>query len=881
MPAKDAFPKIPLALPNFTDIENSYMANKLLIVESPAKASTIEKFLGKEFKVKSSYGHIRDLDKGPKGIDIENKFTPSYIVSPDKHKVVKELKEWVAKVDEVWLATDEDREGEAISWHLCEVLGLNPKEVKRIVFREITKTAIQDAIKHPRTVDLDLVNAQQARRVLDRLVGFELSEILWRKVKNKLSAGRVQSVAVKLVVDREREIQDFSQEAFFKVDGVFQVKSPKEALLKATLDHKFKTAQESEEFLKICKDSTYKVDGVEVKPVKRYPAPPFTTSTLQQEASRKLGFSVNRTMSTAQRLYESGSISYMRTDSTFISQTALSAMAIEIEKQFGKEYVNTRQYKTKNSNAQEAHEAIRPTYMDLRNAGETSDQQKLYELIWKRAMASQMSPAELEKTIVQLSVSKSTAHKFVAEGEVLLFDGFLKLYLESSDEEEDGQEGMLPAVKAGDVLPYNQITATERFTRAPARYTEASLVKKLEELGIGRPSTYAPTISKIMEEERGYVVKESREGVVRNFKKFNLANGKIVATTESENTGATKNVLYPTAIGMVVCDYLASHFGEIMNYGFTAEIEKDFDEIADGKRNWVKMIDEFYWPFHKDVEKVMAEGERARGRRDLGSDPVSGRKLIAQLTRFGPVVQIGDVEELDENEKPRYANLRPGQSLETISFEEAMDLFKLPKDLGTFQDLQVSVGAGRFGPYVKFGDQFISIPKGTDPLGLSMEDAITLIQGKQKEDAPIGHYKELPITKGKGRFGPFIKWNGMFINVPKRINHDTLTLEEAIPLIDAKEVKESNRFIHNWPEDKISVENGRWGPYIKFGKKLINIPKVNDQKVTSEVAATMTKEDFKKIIEAQVPGAFDKKVKAKPAAKATVKAKSKAPAKKK
>ena len=391
---------------------------------------------------------------------------------------------------------------------------------------------------------------------------------------------------------------------------------------------------------------------------------------------------------------------------------------------------------------------------------------------------------------------------------------------------------MLPGVKEGDLLPSQQITAVERFTRAPARYTEASLVKKLEELGIGRPSTYAPTISKIMEEERGYVVKESREGVVRTFKKFNLNNGKIVASTESENTGATKNVLYPTAIGMVVCDYLASHFGEIMNYGFTAEIEKDFDEIADGKRNWVKMIDEFYWPFHKDVEKVMAEGERARGRRDLGVDPASGRKLIAQLTRFGPVVQIGDVEELDENEKPRYANLRPGQSLETISFDEAMDLFKLPKDLGSFQDLPVSVGAGRFGPYVKFGEKFITIPKGTDPLGIALEDATNLIQGKQKEDAPIGHYKELPITKGKGRFGPFIKWNGMFINVPKRINHDTLTLEEAIPLIDAKEVKESNRFIHNWPEDKISVENGRWGPYIKLGKKLIHIPKVNDKKVT-------------------------------------------------
>ncbi len=843
------------------------MASKLLIVESPAKAATIEKFLGKDFKVKSSYGHIRDLDKGPKGIDVKAGFKPSYIVSPEKLKVVKDLKEWVKKVEEVWLATDEDREGEAISWHLCEVLGLNPKNVKRIVFREITKSAIQDAVKNPRNVDLDLVNAQQARRVLDRLVGFELSEILWRKVKNKLSAGRVQSVAVKLVVDRERDIQDFKTEAFFKVDGVFKAGAKKDEDLKASLNHKFSNQKEAEEFLEKCKSADYKVAGIEVKPLKRNPAAPFTTSTLQQEASRKLGFGVNRTMGAAQKLYESGFITYMRTDSTNLSQTALGAMADEIEKQFGAKYVHTRQYKTKNSNAQEAHEAIRPTYMDMRDAGENADQQRLYELIWKRALASQMAPAELEKTVIDIAISTQKQYKFVAEGEVLMFDGFLKLYLESKDEEDEETAGMLPQVKQGELLPNDLITATERFTRSASRYSEASLVKKLEELGIGRPSTYAPTISKIMEEDRGYVVKESRDGVERSYVKMDLSKGTIKTVQLKEITGATKNVLYPTSIGMVVCDYLADHFGQIMNYGFTAEIEQDFDEIAEGKRDWVKMLDEFYWPFHKDVEKVMEEGERARGRRDLGADPESGRKIIVQLTRFGPVVQIGDVDELAEGEKPRYANLKPGQNMETISYEEALELFKLPRELGEWQGELLIVGAGRFGPYVKISDQFISIPKSMDPMAITLEEAVGLVQEKRKEDAPIGHYKELPITKGRGRFGPFIKWNGLFINVPKRIDLDTITVPEAIPLIDAKENKEANRFIHQWPDEKISVENGRWGPYIKFNKKLINIPKVNEQKVTSEIAATMSLDDFKKIIETQIPGAFTKKTKAKSKAK--------------
>jgi DNA topoisomerase I len=840
------------------------MANKLLIVESPAKAKTIEKYLGKDFKVKSSYGHIRDLDKGSKGIDIQKKFKPNYIISPEKTKVVKELKEWAKKVDEIWLATDEDREGEAISWHLCEVLDLNPKKVKRIVFHEITKSALLQAIKQPRNVDLNLVNSQQARRVLDRLVGFELSEILWKKVKNKLSAGRVQSVAVKLIVDREREIQGFNSEAFFKVDGLFLTQDGKNKnIIKASLNHKFGEVKDAEKFLKICEDSTFKVEAVSVKPTKRNPAPPFTTSTLQQEASRKLGFSVNRTMSNAQRLYEEGWITYMRTDSTNLSQSAIDAMAQEIEKQFGKKYLNSRQYKTKNASAQEAHEAIRPTYMDLRNAGNDKDQEKLYELIWKRAMASQMSAAELEKTEVDITVSKSQEYKFIATGEVLLFDGFLKLYIESTDDEVEENDSILPPLKVKDLLNYTEISATERFTRPPSRYTEASLVKKLEELGIGRPSTYAPTISKIMEENRGYVVKESRPGVERSYQLLKLRSGKLVKSTETEITGAGKNHLYSTDLGMIVTDYLASHFPDVINYGFTAEIEQEFDEIADGKLDWVKMIDEFYWPFHKTVDEVMEQGERAKGRRDLGVDPVTGWKVIVQLTRFGPVVQLGDKDELGEDEKPVFANLKPGQSMETISYEEAMELFKLPKDMGEYQNVPVSIGAGRFGPYVKYGEQFISIPKSIDPLEITKEETIQLIKEKLKEDAPIGFYKELPITKGKGRFGPFVKWNGMFVNVPRRFDIETIKSDEAIPLIQAKELKEANRFILKFENEKISVENGRWGPFIKFGKKIINIPKKEGKRISSEEVAKFSLEQIKEIITEQVPGAFTNKKKSK------------------
>ena len=836
------------------------MAKNLVIVESPAKAKTIEGYLGKDFLVTSSYGHIRDLEKKNKGVDIENNFKPLYKISEEKKKVVTELKKLSKKAETIWLATDEDREGEAISWHLKEALELEEKKIKRIVFDEITKSAILNAIKNPRKIDYHLVDAQQARRILDRLVGFEVSGILWRKVKSKLSAGRVQSVAVKLVVDRERSIQEFQSEDYFKVDALFVGADGKNKQhVKAQLNHKFKTDKESRQFLELCSDSTFQVSQVTVKPSKRNPAPPFTTSTLQQEASRKLGFGVNRTMSNAQKLYEAGWITYMRTDSTNLSETALNEMAVEIEKQFGKQYLHTRQYKTKNASAQEAHEAIRPTYMDLRNAGEDTDQQKLYELIWKRAMASQMAAAEIEKTEVDIAISKTKEYLFQATGEVLIFDGFLKLYLESSDDEDEENASILPPLKVKDLLNYLNITATQKYTRPPARYTEASLVKKLEELGIGRPSTYAPTISKIMEENRGYVVKESRPGVERSFQLIKLENKKIVEVSDTEITGAGKNHLYPTDIGMIVCDYLALHFPDVINYSFTAEIEQEFDEIADGKLNWVKMIDDFYWPFHKNVDVVMEQGERAKGRRDLGIDPVTGKKVLVQLTRFGPVVQLGDRDEMKEDEKPVFANLKPGQSMETISFEEALELFKLPRDLGKYENLDVTIGSGRFGPYVKFGEQFISMPKDMDPLEITREAAIEIIKQKQKEDAPIGYYKELPITKGTGRFGPFVKWNGIFVNVPRRINFEKLRLDEVIPLIDAKEVKEANRYIHKFEDEKITVENGRWGPYIKFGKKLINFPKVDGQRVNSEQVSKMNKEEIKAIIQDQIPTAFVKK----------------------
>lgn len=838
------------------------MAKNLLIVESPAKAKTIEKILGSDFTVKSSYGHIRDLEKGNRGIDIANNFEPSYVVSPEKTKVVRELKEHVKKATEVWLATDEDREGEAISWHLCKELGLNEKTTKRIVFSEITKPAIQKAVANPRTVDIDLVNAQQARRILDRLVGFELSEVLWRKVKNKLSAGRVQSVAVKLIVEREREIQNFNSTPFFKITAIFQVDNGRgeKVALKAEYTTRIDNVEDAKSFLDKCNGADFNINSIEKKPLKRFPAPPFTTSTLQQEASRKLGFSVNRTMSTAQRLYEEGLITYMRTDSSNLSDTAVSAIAAEIESSYGKNYLHVRKYKSKTANAQEAHEAIRPTYIERKNIGPDRDQMRLYDLIWKRTIASQMSEAEIEKTIVKIDISTMKDKQLEAVGEVLTFDGFLKVYLESTDDDEDEDtKGMLPPLKQGQNLNLDYMESVESFTRPPSRYTEASLVKKLEELGIGRPSTYAPTITKIMEEERGYVTKESREGMARAYRYMKLHAGSIKSETKSEMTGATKNCLYPSDLGMVVVDFLSEHFDQVMNYSFTARVEDELDKIATDGVDWKGMLKKFYGPFHDNVEKTMETAERAKGKRELGIDEASGYSVIAQMTRFGPVIQIGDREEVKEGEKPRYANLKPGQSLETITFEEAMELFKLPRTIGDYKGEEIIVNTGRYGPYVKVGELFVNLPRNLDPMSISIEEATTLIDAKMDENAPIGHYKNLPITKGKGRFGPYVKWNDIFVPIPARYKIDTITSEQAIEIIDIKVEKEANRYIQNWPADKVSIENGRWGPYIKFGKNNLKVPKVNGEKVEADYLQTVSLDVVKSWIEAEIPDAFKKK----------------------
>ncbi len=844
------------------------MAKNLLIVESPAKAKTIEKILGSDFQVKSCFGHIRDLEKADMGIDVENNFTPAYIISPDKQKVVSELKKLAKSSDEVWLASDEDREGESISWHLAEVLGLDTKKTKRIVFHEITKPAIEKAVQNPRLINMDLVDAQQARRVLDRLVGFELSPVLWRKIgmQGGLSAGRVQSVAVKLIVEREREINKFSAESSFKVEAILSAKdlNDKEVSFKAE-GNKYNEAGDAEKFLQSCIGASYKVKDVQVKPGKRTPAAPFTTSTLQQEASRKLGYGVSKTMLLAQRLYESGKISYMRTDSVSLSETAIDDIKNEIGNSFGDKYLQLRRYKNKNESAQEAHEAIRPTYMQSRMSGDP-ETDRLYDLIWKRTIASQMSDAELEKTTAKISISTNN-EELTATGEVLKFDGFLKVYLEGrDDEDEEEQEGRLPDLAAGQSLEFKQMLATERFSRPPARYTEASLVKKMEELGIGRPSTYAPTISTII--KRNYVEKKDKEGVKRAYRILKLVNDNIVKVTEQENTGAEKSKLFPTDLGSVVTDFLILHFKDVMDYSFTASIEQEFDEIAEGKMKWNTMVGDFYKPFHEGVEHTLENAERAVGERGLGTDTVTGKPVIARMGRYGPMVQLGSP---DDEEKPKFAKLKATQSIETISMEEAMDLFKLPLTLGEHEGKEVSVNIGRFGPYVKWGDDFVSIPRGEEPLDVDLARAIAIIGEKQQADAPIAMFDEKPVTKGKGRFGPFIKWNEMYINVPRRYNFDALSEKDINELIEAKVAKEANRYIQNWPAEKISVENGRWGPFIKFGKKMIRLgKKADDTKYTAEELATVSLEDVKKMILAADPKAFDTKAKGK-----------KAPAKKK
>lgn len=843
------------------------MAKNLLIVESPAKAKTIEKILGKEFQVKSCFGHIRDLEKAGMGIDIERNYAPRYIVPDDKEKVVKELKSLAQKSDEVWLATDEDREGEAISWHLCEVLGLDPKTTKRIVFHEITKPAIQAAVQNPRKLDMNLVMAQQARRILDRIVGFELSPVLWRKMsmRNNLSAGRVQSVAVRLIAEREREINAFVPTSSFKIEALFTAKDLTNKSVTFTAEGKKQSkAEDAEAFLQSCVGAGYKVTDIQVKPGKRSPAPPFTTSTLQQEASRKLGYGVSRTMLIAQKLYENGYITYMRTDSVNLSNTALGDITNTVKGMYGDKYHQFRKYKNKNESAQEAHEAIRPTYMNNTTV-EEPDWKRLYELIWKRTMASQMADAELEKTTAKIEIS-ANKEELTATGEVLKFDGFLKVYREDKDEDEvnddDTQEGMLPPLTPGQQLPLKEMKATERFTRPLPRYTEASLVKKLEELGIGRPSTYAPTISTIL--KRGYVEKRDKEGLKRDFRVLLLKNDQLSKVTEQENTGAEKSKLFPSDLGLVVTDFLKQYFDDIMDYGFTAKIEEEFDEVAEGKMKWNKMIDEFYSPFKKDVDNTIETAERIKGERELGTDPESGKPVVARMGRYGPMVQIGSA---DDEDKPRFAKIPTGQSIETITYDEAMELFKLQGTFGQFEGKDISVNVGRFGPYVKWGEEYISIPRGTDLATVDLDRAISLIKEKKQADAPVGSYDSKPITKGKGRFGPFIKWDGMFINVPKRYNFDALTQADMNELIDAKVKKEANRFIQRWADENIAVENGRWGPFIRFGKKMLKLPrKADDTKYTAEEAAAFALDDVKKMIEAEIPGAFAKKEK-KPAAK--------------
>lgn len=764
------------------------MAKNLLIVESPAKAKTIEKILGEDFEVKSCYGHIRDLKKEEMGIDINNKYKPTYIIPEEKEKVVKELKQIAKKSGEVWLATDEDREGEAISWHLCEVLGLDPASTKRIVFHEITKPAIKSAVERPRTVDMNLVYAQQARRILDRIVGFELSPVLWRKmsVKNNLSAGRVQSVAVRIIAEREREINAFVPTSTFRVQAIFTAKdNAGKPVTFVAEGKKFKNAESAEAFLQSCFNAAYTVSDIQVKPGKKTPPAPFTTSTLQQEASRKMGYSVSRTMILAQKLYESGKITYMRTDSVNLSETAMGDINAQVRQQYGDRYVQPRKFKNKNESAQEAHEAIRPTYMENPSI-EDNETRRLYELIWKRTIASQMSDAELEKTTAKITIS-TNKEELTAQGEVLKFDGFLKVYMEDKDDEdisdEEQQEGMLPPLAVNQKLPLTEMLATERFTRPLPRYTEASLVKKLEELGIGRPSTYAPTISTIL--KRGYVEKRDKEGVKRAFSILKLKDNNISSTIEQENTGAEKAKLFPTDLGLVVTDFLKQYFDDIMDYNFTARIEQEFDEVAAGKLEWNKMIDDFYNPFKKDVEETIEKAERVKGERELGIDSVSGKKVVARMGRYGPMVQIGEV---NDEEKPKFAKLKNTQSIETISYDEAMELFKLPRNLGQFEETDVTVNIGRFGPYIAHDKKFYSLSKELDPYTITLDEAAPIIIEKRaaKEERTIKVFEKEKIQLLRGPYGPYIKQGLRNFKIPKEQQEKVadLTLEEVKKLIE-------------------------------------------------------------------------------------------------
>ncbi len=856
------------------------MAKNLVIVESPAKAKTIEKFLGKDFNVASSFGHIADLPSKELGVDVEGDFTPKYIVSSDKKKLVAELKAKAKKAEMVWLASDEDREGEAIAWHLAETLELTEDKTKRIVFHEITKTAILKAIENPRQIDYNLVNAQQARRVLDRLVGYELSPVLWKKVKGGLSAGRVQSVAVRLVVERERDIENFNPVGSYRVDAEFT--TPDGSKFKAKLPKNFETEEEAREFLRKNLNASYSISDLTKKPAKKSPAAPFTTSTMQQEASRKLYFSVGKTMTIAQRLYEAGFITYMRTDSVNLSNDAKDAAQKEITSSYGEKYSQPRNYKGKIKGAQEAHEAIRPTNMALHTITGDRDQARLYDLIWKRTLASQMSDAQLERTNVKIDIlsKEKVSENFTANGEMIKFDGFLKVYLEGTDSEEEEQDGMLPNMSMGQKLLNNYITATERFTRAPYRYTEASLVKQLEELGIGRPSTYAPTISTII--SRKYVEKGTIEGVERKYLQLTLEKDKVEDKTLAETVGSDKGKLVPTDIGMIVNDFLVENFEDILDYNFTAKVEQDFDDIAEGKEEWTKMMKDFYSKFHPQVKYVEENAERESGERFLGEDPETGRTVLVRLGKFGPMAQIG----APDDEEKKFASLRPDQQLHLVTFEEVMDLFKLPKTLGIYDGEEVEVNNGRFGPYVRLGTTFISLPKGMDPLDVDMAFAKELIEEKKIADAPIYVHDDLPVQKGVGRFGPYLKWNDIFINVNKKYDFDNLSDEDIVQLIEDKKQKEIDKLINEWPEEKIRIEKARWGRFnIIKGKIKVEMPKETDAAaITLEQAQDLiAKKSPKKKAAAKKP-AVKKATAKKPAAKKTADAKTvskKAPTKKK
>ena len=792
------------------------MAENLVIVESPAKAKTIEKYLGVNYKVASSFGHISDLPSKNIGIDIENDFKPKYEVSSDKKTIVKNLKDLVKKSKTVWLASDEDREGEAIAWHLFRTLKLDADNTKRIVFNEITKSAITNAINNPRSINYDLVDAQQARRVLDRIVGYELSPVLWRKVKGGLSAGRVQSVAVRLIVEKEREIRNYVSASTYKVEAIFKNSNGKEFV--ARLSNEFKSKDDAIDFLNSTTESTFKVSEIVKKPVKKSAPAPFTTSTLQQEASRKLSFPVSKTMSVAQRLYESGHITYMRTDSVNLSNLAIDEAKKQVVKNFGEAYANPKNFSTKAKGAQQAHEAVRPTNFDMSPDNvKDYDQKRLYQLILNRTLASQMKPAELEKTNIKIS-SSNRSELFTANGEVIKFDGFLKLYQVSKDDDSAEDDGILPRFNEDEILNLEDLFATQKFSRPPYRYSEASLVKKLEELGIGRPSTYAPTISTV--QNRGYVEKGSTEAKSRKVIKVSISNGVISENTLSEKFGSDKGKLIPTDIGMIVTDFLKNHFEYIMDYNFTAKVEQDFDNIASGKKDWTEMMKSFYGKFHPVVEDVQQNATRESGKRVLGSHPENDKEVSVRLGKFGPMVQIGTV---DDEEKPKFASLPQDFQIESVTLDQALSLFELPRTLGEFQGETLEANNGRYGPYIKFGKKFVSIPAGKSPTSISLEDAIVIIEDKIKADAPIHVYENMDVQKGKGRFGPYIKWNNIFINVNKKYDWDNLSIDDIEELIEEKKQKEKDKVIHNWEEEGIKVEKGRWGKFylIKSKKKIL------------------------------------------------------------